>query len=182
MLQRSGQKALAQLGGAVSVDHPRHHVVDGDVGGGRGAALRQFLEDERGIEPRQRRAADVGAHVDAAEAERGGPAKRLDREDLVLVPLAGKRHHLVAREGAGGVLDGALFLGEVEVHAATGAVSAVEDRPKSQKSPVTFNGSAPGNQSVIAASSAGRGSLQFSRTSTTAGSQSACFRSGQARP
>ena len=33
--------------------------MDGDIGGGRCAALRQFLEDDRGIEPRERRAAKL---------------------------------------------------------------------------------------------------------------------------
>ncbi len=111
-----GKKAPSQLRPAIGIDHPRHHVVDRDEGRGRGTALRQFLEDERGIEPRQRRAAVVGAHIDAAEAERRRVPQRIRREELVLVPLAGKGHHLVAREGAGGILNGALLFGEVEVH------------------------------------------------------------------
>ena len=65
-----GQKFLARCVAAEGVDHPGRHVVDRDIGGGRGAALRQLLEDERGVEPRQRRAADVVLDVDAAEAER----------------------------------------------------------------------------------------------------------------
>ena len=44
---------------AERVDHPGRHVVDRDVGRGRGAALRQLLEDDGGVEPRQRRAADI---------------------------------------------------------------------------------------------------------------------------
>ena len=64
------QEALALRLAAERVDHPGRHVVDRDIGGGRGAALRQFLEDDRGVEPRQRRAADIVLHVDAAEAER----------------------------------------------------------------------------------------------------------------
>ncbi len=111
------QKALAQLSRAECIDHPCHHVVDGDVGRGRRAALRQLLEDQNRIEPRERRAAVVGAHIDAAEAERSRRAQRIRGEDLFLVPLAGKRHHLVAREGARRVLDGALLFAEVEVHA-----------------------------------------------------------------
>src|SRR5262249_60154257 len=81
--------------------------------------LRQLLEEQDGVEARQRGAADVGAHIDAAEPERSGATQRVGRKDLVLVPLTGERHHLVAREGAGGVLDGALLLGEVEIHGAT---------------------------------------------------------------
>ena len=79
---------------AERVDHPGRHVVDRDVGGGRGAALRQLLEDDRGVEPRQRRAADVVLHVDAAEAERRRLAQRLDRKGRVLVPVPRMRHHL----------------------------------------------------------------------------------------
>ena len=64
----------------------------------------------------QRRAADVFLDVDAAEAERRRLAQRLDREDLVLVPVARMRHHLVAGELPRGGLEGALFFGEVEIH------------------------------------------------------------------
>ena len=53
------QEALALRLAAERVDHPGRHVVDRDVGGGRGAALRQLLEDDGGVEPRQRGAADV---------------------------------------------------------------------------------------------------------------------------
>ncbi len=111
-----GQKFLALLVAAEGVDHPGRHVVDGDIGGGGGAALRQFLEDQRGVEPAERRAADVLLHVDAAEAERGRLAQRLDREHFALVPVARVRHHLVARERARGGLEGALLFGEGKVH------------------------------------------------------------------
>ena len=50
----------------------------------------------RGIEPRQRRAADIVLHINAAEAERRRLAQRLDREHLVLVPVARLRHHFIA--------------------------------------------------------------------------------------
>ena len=111
-----GQKFLAQRVAAEGIDHPGRHVVDRDIGGGRGAALRQFLEDERGVEPGQRRAADVFLDVNAAEAERRRLAQRLDREDLALVPVARMRHHLVARELPRGGLKRPLFFGEVEIH------------------------------------------------------------------
>ena len=104
------QKALALRVAAEGIDHPGRHVVDRDIGGGRRAALGQFLEDDGGIEPRQSRAADIVLHIDAAEAERGGLAQRLDREYLALVPVARVRHHLVARELPGGGLKGALVL------------------------------------------------------------------------
>ncbi len=69
------------------------------------------------VEPRQRRAADVLLHIDAAEPERGRLAQRLDRKRGVLVPIARVRHHLVAGEIPRGILNGALLFGEFEVHA-----------------------------------------------------------------
>ena len=110
------QEALALRVAAEGVDHPGRHVVDRDIGGGRGAALRQLLEDDGGVEPRQSRAADVVLHIDAAEAERRGLAQRLDREGLVLVPVARMRHHLVAGELPRGGLEGALVFGQLEIH------------------------------------------------------------------
>ena len=65
------------------------------------------------------RAADVVLHIDAAEAERRRLAQRLDREDFVLVPFARLRHHLVAGELPRGGLEGALVLGELEIHHST---------------------------------------------------------------
>ena len=111
-----GQKFLAHRVAAEAVDHPGRHVVDRDIGGGRGAALRQFLENECGVEPGQRRAADVFLDGDAAEAERRRLAQRLDRENLTFVPVARMRHHLLARELPRGRLEGALFFGEGEIH------------------------------------------------------------------
>src|SRR5581483_10889215 len=61
------QEALALRFAAEAVDHPRRHVVDGEIGGRRDAARRQFLENEGGIEPRKRRAAYILADIDAGE-------------------------------------------------------------------------------------------------------------------
>ena len=119
------QEALPLRLAAEGVDHPGRHVVDRDIGGGRGAALRQFLEDDGGVEPRQRRAADIVLHIDAAEAERRRLAQRLDRKGRVLVPVLRVRHHLGARELPRRVLDRALLFGEVEVHAASVSRSGV---------------------------------------------------------
>src|SRR5207244_3335023 len=78
---------------AESIDHPCIHVVDRNIGRGRGAALGELLEDDGGIEPGERRAADVVLDINAAEPQGGGFAQRLDRKSLALVPLPGKRHH-----------------------------------------------------------------------------------------
>ena len=124
MVQSFGRNFLRASFAAEGVDHPGRHVVDRNIGGGRGAALRQFLEDERGVEPRQRRAADIFLHIDAAEAERRGLAQRFDRENLVFVPVARMRHHFVARECRAVGLEGALVFGEVEIHVRPREVNA----------------------------------------------------------
>ncbi len=111
-----GQEFLARRLAAEGVDHPGRHVVDRDIGGGRGAALRQLLEDQRGVEPCQRRAADVLLDVNAAEAERRRPAQRFDREDFALVPVARMRHHFIPRKLPRGRLKCPLFFGEIEIH------------------------------------------------------------------
>src|SRR5262249_23238829 len=111
-----GQKFLPLRLARKSVDHPRRHVVDRDIGGGRGTALRELLEDERRIEPRQRRAADVVLYIDAAEAERRGRAQRFDRKSRILIPVARMRHHFAACELTRGVLYRALLFGKLKVH------------------------------------------------------------------
>ena len=63
-----------------------------------GQPVRQRLEDQRGVEPRQRRAADVVADVDAAHAERGRLAHHVDREMLLLVPAQRMRRDLFRGE------------------------------------------------------------------------------------
>ena len=72
--------------------------MDRQIGRGRGAAGRELLEDQRGVEPRQPGAAVLLADVDAGEAELGGRAQRRYREDAVLVPLGGVRRQLAAGE------------------------------------------------------------------------------------
>src|SRR2546430_1961572 len=64
-----GKKALPQLARTVSIDHPRDHVVDREIGGSRGTALRQLLEDQDGIEARERGAADVGSRSEEHTSE-----------------------------------------------------------------------------------------------------------------
>ena len=60
MLQSAGrQRAL--FASPENVDHPNDHVVDRDIGGGRGTALRRALRDHHSVQPRERGAADVGA-------------------------------------------------------------------------------------------------------------------------
>ena len=61
-----------------------------------GQPVRQRLEDQRRVEPRQPRAADVLPDIDAAEAEAGRLAQHVDREMLLLVPAHGMRRELVS--------------------------------------------------------------------------------------
>ncbi len=113
---------------AESIDHPCIHVVDRNIGRGRGAALGELLEDDGGIEPGERRAADVVLDINAAEPQGGGFAQRLDRKSLALVPLPGKRHHVLARKRACHRLECALLLGKLEIHAAPLLPEAVAPR------------------------------------------------------
>ncbi len=103
---------------AIGVDHPRRHVVDRDIGGRGGAALRQLLVDQGGIERGERGAADVLLDVHAAEAEGRRLAQGIDRKDLLLVPIGRVRHHLFARKRARRLLKRPLLLAEIEVHRA----------------------------------------------------------------
>ena len=123
------QEASTRLLAAEGVDHPGRHVVDRDIGGGRGTALRQLLEDDGGVEPAERRAADVFLHINAAEAERGRLAQRLDREGLGLVPIPRERHHLVAGKLPRGGLEGALLFAEFEIHCPAPSLPLSKCRP-----------------------------------------------------
>ena len=111
------RQPLPPLGiGAIGVDHPRRHVVDRDEGRHRRTAGRQRLEDQRRVEPRQRRAADIVADVDAADAERRRLAHGVHREGLVLVPLQRERRDALGGEGARHVANRDLVLGQGKLH------------------------------------------------------------------
>ena len=95
-----GQEPRALLGIAKAVDHPRRHVVDRQIGGGRGAGRRQLLEDQRRVEPGEAAAAELVLDVDAGKAERRRRAQRRDRKLLALVPARRVRQPLGAGEFA----------------------------------------------------------------------------------
>ncbi len=90
--------------------------MDRQIGGGRDAGGRQFLEDQSGVEAGKAAAAELVAHIDAGKAERSGAPQRLDRELLALVPARRLGQPLVAGEVARGFLEGALLVGEGEIH------------------------------------------------------------------
>src|SRR6266702_3336296 len=66
--------------------------------------------------------------INAAEPQGGGFAQRLDRKSLALVPLPGKRHHVLAPKRARHRLECALLLGKLEIHAAPLLPEAVAPR------------------------------------------------------
>ncbi len=63
------QKFFTRSCAAEGVDHPCRHIVDRDVGRGRRTPLRQLLEDQRGIKPREGGSADVFLDINAAKTE-----------------------------------------------------------------------------------------------------------------
>ena len=110
------QKAGALRLVAKAVDHPGRHVVDREIGGGRGASGGQFLEDQRGVEAREAAAAELIPDIDAGKAERRRLAQSLDRKFLPCVPARRVWQPFVDRELARGFLEGALLVGKGEVH------------------------------------------------------------------
>src|SRR5208282_6677101 len=88
---QSRQPTQALCLASEAVYHPGDHVVDRDIGGDRGATLRQGLENQRGVEPRQSRSALILANIDAGQAESGGLADDIGGEMFLLIPLDGLR-------------------------------------------------------------------------------------------
>ena len=99
-----------------AVDHPRCHIVDRDERRRGHVAIGQRLEYHRGVEPGQRRAADIFLYVDAAKTQRRRLSHYLDGEVFFLVPARGMRRKFRGREGLGHVADRALVFGRIEVH------------------------------------------------------------------
>jgi hypothetical protein len=98
--------------------------VDRDEGRHRRAALRQGLEDQRGVEPRQRRAADVVLDIDAAHAELGGFTHHIDREMLFLVPAQRMGRDFFRGEFPRHIANRNLVLVESEMHLGYDAVNS----------------------------------------------------------
>ena len=82
-----------------------------------GQACRQRLEDQRRVEARQRRAADIVLDVDAAHAELGGFAHHIDREMLLLVPAQRMRRDFFRGKVPRHLANRNLVLVERELHA-----------------------------------------------------------------
>ena len=110
------QQALAQRVVPEAVDHPGGHVVDRDIGRGGGAAGRKLLEHHGGVRAREARAADILAHIEAAEAERGRLAQFGLGENALRIPARGIGREHILREAAGGVLKCLLVFGKRKIH------------------------------------------------------------------
>ena len=96
------------------VDHPRDHVVDGDIGGDGWASGRHRFEDQGRIHPAHSGSAGLFADVDAAHPEVGGPLDDVDGEEVLGVPFEGVRGDFRIGELAHHPGDGLLFVGETE--------------------------------------------------------------------
>ena len=97
-LVRSAPQRSRTAGGAPGAEHPGRHVVDGDEGGGRRIDRGHLLEHQRGVEARQRQAADALGRIEAAEAQFAGLGDRVLREDRLGVPARGVRREFALRE------------------------------------------------------------------------------------
>src|SRR5262249_3931529 len=84
----------------------------------RRAALRQRLEDQRGVEARQRGAANVVANIDPADPQLGCLAHHVDGEMLLLVPAHRMRRDPFRGEIPRHLANRNLVLVERELHAA----------------------------------------------------------------
>ena len=101
--------------GAVRVDHPRDHVVDRDVGGDRGSPFASSSKIATVSERLRPDAADVLAHVDAAEPELAGQRSASRGKVLLLIPLQRVRRELGLGEVADGLDDGRALSSDVVV-------------------------------------------------------------------
>ncbi len=77
----------ALLRGGKGVNHPGDHVVNGEIGSGRGAAGSESLEHHRSGQTRKARAAKLLARVGTSKAETGKLLQLCTRENLMLIPL-----------------------------------------------------------------------------------------------
>ena len=107
---------LGHLGRQPAAQHPAHHVVDGQIGGGGGAAHGEALEDEAGIEPWQAEAAVLLWGVEATKAKRRRLLDGRDGELMLLVPARGVGLERLLGEGAGGLHIGLLIRGQRKIH------------------------------------------------------------------
>jgi len=111
------QIPLSLFGTSETVDHPRRHVVDRQIGRRGRARRRQFLEDDRGVDPAEPAAAELLADINRSKPQRRRPAQRLDRKLLALVPARRLRQPLLARKRPRRLAKRPLLLRKLEIHA-----------------------------------------------------------------
>ncbi len=111
------QKPRALVAIAKTVDHPRRHVVDREIGGGRDAGRGQFLEDDCGVDPAEPAAAELLADIDPGKPQRRRAPQRRDRKLLALVPARRLRQPLRARKRPRRLLKRPLLVRERKIHA-----------------------------------------------------------------
>ncbi len=99
-----GQETFAERFTAVSVNHARRHVVDGQVGRGRRTCRRQRFDYDSAVQPTQRRTTDVLTDVNSAEAKGRRIPQGFLGEDMFGIPMRGVRRHLLGCEDTRNVL------------------------------------------------------------------------------
>eukprot|EP01137_Pigoraptor_chileana_P021862 Opistho-2@86090 len=110
-----GQEARLDLGPAETVDHPGRHIVDRDIGAGRGAAIGHRLHDQRRFHPAEPDAARFLADVNRAEAQLARRLPHVDGIMMFLVPFGREGRDAVGGEFARHILDGELVVGKLEL-------------------------------------------------------------------
>ncbi|MNF75550.1 hypothetical protein D3C84_576210 [compost metagenome] len=107
---------LGHLRRQPAAQHPAHHVVDGEIGRGGGAAHGQALEDEAGVEPAQPQAVILLRGVEAAQTQRRRLLDGGDGELVLPVPARGVGFERQIGEGAGRLDTGSLGFGQGKIH------------------------------------------------------------------
>ncbi len=110
------QPGLANGLVGVAGENPVDHVVDGQKGGGGGAALGQLLDDQGRIEAAQAQPAGGFRGVETAEAKVSGLAQDIHRKNAVGVPFGGVGRQFALSELACRIPVGLLVGVEFEVH------------------------------------------------------------------
>ena len=118
------QIACLQLGIAKAINHPCSHIVNGNEGAGRGAAIGHRLHDQRGFQATKASAARFFGHVNGTKAKLSSGLPHIYRIMRLFVPFCRKRRDRISGEFTRHILDGDLIVGEFKLvlHAAAVAL------------------------------------------------------------